>query len=86
MRMVFPGDPGCRNLAYPRQTLPRASAGGRLAKRPPETGIDKMVALAQNSEGGNSDCPGLLLLDRFLKPIHVNVRQMHITLILRRLS
>jgi len=78
MRMGFPGDPGCLNPAY-LQKLPLASAGGRLAKRPPETGTKKMVASAQNSESGNSASPGLLLLDSFRKPINVNVSQMHTT-------
>jgi hypothetical protein len=41
MRMGFPGDPGCLDPAY-LQKLPLASAGGRLAKRPPETGTKKM--------------------------------------------
>jgi len=78
MRMGFPGDPGCLDPAY-LQKLPLASAGGRLAKRPPETGTKKMVASAQNSESGNSASPGLLLLDSFRKPIYVNVSQMHTT-------
>ena len=79
MRMVFPSDPGCLKPAY-RQKLPRASAGDGLAKRPPETGTKKTVALARNSERGNSDSPGLLLLDSFLEPTYVNVSQMHINL------
>lgn len=83
MRTVFPGS---FNPACPPQKLPRASAGEGLAKRPPETGTDKIVALAPNSERGNSDSPGPLVLDRFLKPIYVDVRQIHSTLILRRLS
>ena len=71
MRMVFPGDPGYLNPAYPRQELRRASAGDGLARQP-ETGTKKIVALAQNAERGNSSFLGPLLFDRFPKPIYIS--------------
>ena len=80
MRMVFPGDPGRINDAYPLEKLSVGSAsnGNGLAKHPLETSTQKIAAIAHNSERGNSDSPGLLLLDRFLKPLYVSEKAISI--------
>ena len=80
MRMVFTGDLGLINQAYPLQKLPGPSAGNSngLSKRPPETSPKKIVAIAQDFEIGNSDFPGLLLLDSSLKPIYASEKAVSI--------
>lgn len=57
------------------QKLPHASAsnGRRLYKR-----RNKIAAIAQNFETTNPDTPGLLLLDRALKPIYVSEKAVSI--------
>src|ERR1700756_4214915 len=72
MRMVLPGDPCCLNPAYPRQKLPRASAGDDLAKCQPETGTKKIVALEFGKR--KFQLPGTLLTRSFLES-HLGERQ-----------
>ena len=72
MPMVLPGDPGCLNPAYPRQKLPRASAGDDLAKCRPETGTKKMVALEFGKR--KFQLPGTLLTRSFPES-HLRERQ-----------
>lgn len=57
------------------QKIPRAPAsnGRGLHKR-----RNKIAAIAQNVETANSDSQGLLLLDRFLKPIYVSEKAVSI--------
>lgn len=79
MRMLFTGDLGLINQAYRLQKLPGGSAGNSnsLSKPPPETTAKKIMAMARE-ESGNSDSPGLLLLDSSLKPIYVSEKAVSI--------
>jgi len=63
MRMVFPGDPGYLNPAYPRQELRRASAGDGLARQP-ETGTKKIGAECGKRK---FQLPGTLVIRSFPK-------------------
>ena len=73
MRTVHTGDLGLITRAYPLQKLPGGAAGNsnRLSRRSPKTSPKKIVAIARD-ERGNSDSPGLLLLDSSLKPIYTS--------------
>jgi len=79
MRLWFTGDLGLIHQASPPEKLQGGSAGNEngLSERPPATSPRKIVAIARDARG-NSDSPGLLLLDSSLKPVYASERAVSI--------
>jgi len=74
MRMMFTGDPGLKNQACASLNARRTSGSNSNGPRKcaPETRSARSFTTARRSGPTNSDSPGLLLLDSFLKPIYVS--------------